>query len=328
MMSTLTTADPRVVPRKPKPYMAPPSTVPAAAQNPRVQTKPVRTDVAGARTWAVQLRCHQWVKNLVVLAAPVAAGSLGDSLVLARAALAFVVFCLLSSAVYLCNDVVDLDEDRGHPTKRHRPVAAGLIAIPEALIAAAGCTLVAMVTAALVDARLLLVAVAYAGLNLAYSSWARRVPILDIAAVAGCFVLRALAGGAATGIGISGWLILVVMLAALLISAGKRHAEIIDRAARRSRASLRRYNVRVLRRIEIGSSTGATLAYSLWALGGGPAGVPALRALSCVAFAAVLIRYVKLAGEGQGGAPDRLLLDDRQLQLSALLWGLLFLIGA
>jgi decaprenyl-phosphate phosphoribosyltransferase len=288
----------------------------------------VATGIAGARTWARQLRCHQWVKNLVVLAAPAAAGSLGNPVVLAQAALAFVVFCLLSSAVYLCNDIVDLDEDRGHLTKRHRPIAAGLIRIPDALIAAGGCTIVAMVTAALVDARLLLVAVGYAGLNLAYSSWARSVPILDISVVAGCFVLRALAGGAATGIDISGWLILVVMLGALLISTGKRYAEVVDRAARRSRAVLRRYDPRTLRRIEIGSSAGATVAYAFWALGRGPTGVPALRALGLLAFAGVLIRYVQLAGEGRGRAPERLLLDDRQFQLGALVWGLLFLTGA
>ncbi|HWD65113.1 MAG TPA: decaprenyl-phosphate phosphoribosyltransferase [Solirubrobacteraceae bacterium] len=328
MMSTVTTAEPRIAPRKPRPHQAETPHATSGAFPASVQPEPAATGVADARTWARQLRCQQWLKNLVVLAAPVAAGSLGNSVVLARAALAFVVFCLLSSAVYLCNDIVDLDEDRGHPTKRYRPIAAGLIAIPEALIAAGGCTIIAIITAALVDARLLLVAVSYAGLNLAYSSWARRVPILDIVAVAGCFVLRALAGGAATGIGVSGWLILAVMLGALLISAGKRHAEIADRAARRSRAVLRRYDLRVLRRIEIGSSLGAILAYAAWALGGGSAGVPALRALGLVAFGAVLFRYVKLAGQGRGGAPDRLLLEDRQLQLSALLWGLLLLTGA
>ncbi len=328
MMSTITTADPRVAPRRPRPHKASPPHAPALSLTPSAEAEPAATGIAGARTWALQLRCHQWVKNLVVLAAPAAVGSLGNPVVLARAALAFVVFCLLSSAVYLCNDIVDLDEDRGHPTKRHRPIAAGLIGIPDALIAAGGCTIVAMVTAALVDARLLLVAVGYAGLNLAYSSWARSIPILDISVVAGCFVLRALAGGAATGIGISGWLILVVMLGALLISTGKRYAEVVDRAARRSRAVLRRYDPRMLRRIEIGSSAGATVAYAFWALGRGPTGVPALRALGLLAFAAVLIRYVQLAGDGRGGAPEKLLLEDRQLQLGALVWGLLFLTGA
>ncbi|HET9719779.1 MAG TPA: decaprenyl-phosphate phosphoribosyltransferase [Solirubrobacteraceae bacterium] len=294
----------------------------------RVHPEPAATGIAGARTWALQLRCHQWAKNLLVLAAPAAADALGHSVVAARAALAFVVFCLLSSAVYLLNDIVDLEEDRRHPVKRHRPIAAGVIGIPEALIAAGGCLLVALVTAALVDARLLLIAVAYAGLNLAYTSWARRVPIVDICAIAACFVLRALAGGAATGIGISSWFILVVTLGALLVAAGKRYADVVDSAARRSRAVLRRYDPHTLRRIGAGSAAGAILAYALWAVDGGPTDVPVLRILSLLPLAAAIIRYLRLAGDGRGGAPEKLLVEDRQLQLTCLLWMVLFLAGA
>lgn len=286
------------------------------------------TDPVGARTWALELRCHQWVKNLLVLAAPAAADSLGHSVVAARTALAFVVFCLLSSAVYLLNDIVDLEEDRRHPVKRRRPIASGAIGIPDALIAAAGCLLVALVTAALVDARLLLIAVTYAALNLVYTSWARSVRIADIAAVAGCFLLRALAGAAATGIALSSWFVLVVALGALLVAVGKRYAEATNSATRRSRAVLRRYDLRSLRRIGIGSATGLLVAYALWTLDGGPTDIPALRVLSLLPLAVTLLRYLKLASEGQGAAPERLLLEDRQIQLSAVLWALLFLIAA
>jgi decaprenyl-phosphate phosphoribosyltransferase len=294
----------------------------------RLQDEEAVSGLAGARTWARELRCQQWSKNLLVLAAPAAADALGHTVVAGRAALAFVVFCLLSSAIYLLNDIVDLEEDRRHPVKRHRPVASGLIGIPEALIAAGGCLLVALVTAAMVDARLLLIVLAYAGLNLAYTSWARGVAILDIVAVAACFLLRAMAGGAATGIPLSPWFVVVVTLAALLVAAGKRYADVVDPTARRARAVLRRYDPAVLRRIGIGSCIGAVLAYTLWAVGGGATDVPALRELSLLPFAAALLRYLKLAGDGEGSAPERLMLRDRVLQLTGLLWLLLFLAGA
>ncbi len=206
--------------------------------------------------------------------------------------------------------------------------ASGLITGPEAVIAAGGCLLVAFVSAAMVDVRLLLIVVAYAGINLAYTSWARRVAILDIVVVATCFLLRALAGGAATGISLSPWFVIVVTLTALLLAAGKRYADVIDPTARRSRAVLRRYNPDFLRRIGIASCAGALLAYALWALGAGHTDVPALRELSLFPFAACLARYLKLADAGQGGAPEKLFLEDRQIQLAGLLWLMLFMAGA
>jgi decaprenyl-phosphate phosphoribosyltransferase len=308
--------------------MANPVEAPSLPHDLRVHPESLATGPAGARTWALELRCHQWVKNLLVLAAPAAVASLGQSVVAARAALAFVVFCLMSSAVYLLNDVVDMEEDLRHPLKRHRPIASGLIGIPEALIAAAGCGVIALITAALVDAQLLLVVMAYAGLNLLYTSWARRVPVLDIGLVAACFLLRALAGAAATGVGISGWLALAVTLGALLVAAGKRYGEIADRAARRSRSVLRRYSPQTLRRIGAGAGIGTIISYAVWTLAGGPHGIVGLRMLSILPFAVALIRYLKLVGQGLGGTPDRLILEDRHLQLAALAWALLFFAGA
>lgn len=302
-----------------------PSTLPPHL---RLQPEETVTGVAGTRTWARELRCHQWVKNLLVLAAPAAADALGHTVVAGRAALAFVIFCLLSSAIYVLNDIVDLDEDRRHPVKRNRPIAAGQIAIPEALVAAGGCLLVALISAALVDIRLLLIALAYAGLNLAYTSWARGVPILDIAAVAGCFLLRALAGGAATGVHISTWFVVVVVMAALLVATGKRYADVLDPKARRSRAVLRRYDPQILRRIGLAAGGGALVAYILWAVVGGHTDVPALRELSLLPFAGGLLRYMKLAADGQGGSPEILFLQDRQIQLCAVMWIMLFLAGA
>jgi decaprenyl-phosphate phosphoribosyltransferase len=281
-----------------------------------------------ARVWIRELRCRQWIKNLLVFAAPAAADALGNSFVAGRAALAFVVFVLVSSATYLGNDVVDLEEDRRHPVKRHRPLAAGEIPVPDALIAAAGCLVVALVTAAMVDVRLLLIVLVYAGVNLAYTGWGRRIPVADLVFIATCFLLRAVAGGVATGIPVSPWFIAVVMLGALLVAAGKRYGDLLDPLARRSRSVLRSYSPQLLRRIGLTACAGTLAAYALWAVAGGPTDVPALREFSLVPFAAAILRYCRLVADGAGGAPEQLFLEDRLLQLAGVVWLMLFLSGA
>lgn len=283
---------------------------------------------ASAQVWIRELRCRQWIKNLLVFAAPAAADALGHTVVAGRAALAFVVFVLVSSATYLGNDVVDLEEDRRHPEKRHRPLAAGKITIPDALIAAAGCLLVALVTAAMVNAQLLLIVLVYAGVNLTYTAWARRVPIADLVFIAICFLLRAVGGAVATGIPLSPWFIAVVTLAALLVAAGKRYADLVEPLARGSRAVLRSYNPSLLRAIGIGACAGTLLAYALWAVAGGPTDVLALRELSLLPFGAAIFRYCRLVQDGAGGAPEKLFLEDRLLQLAGVVWLMLFLTGA
>lgn len=286
------------------------------------------TTLGAAQVWLRQLRCRQWPRNLVVLAAPLAAAALGHTFVAGRAALALVVLCLLSSAAYLVNDLFDLEEDRRHPVKCHRPLAAGAISAPEALIAAAGCLLVALVTAAMVDVELLLLALAYTGVNLAYSGWARGVPVLDIAAVAVLFLLRALAGAAAAGLSASPWLLAAITLATFLVTAGQRYAQIHDPIARRSRPVLRDYRAGLLRRIGLVACGGTVLAYALWVLSTGAPGTPVLRDLSLVPFAVAVLRYGQLTARGGGETPGALFSVDRPLQLAAALWLLLFLAGA
>ncbi|HXA54814.1 MAG TPA: decaprenyl-phosphate phosphoribosyltransferase, partial [Solirubrobacteraceae bacterium] len=167
-------------------------------------------------------RPRQWVKNVLVLAAPAAAGILARPDVAGQVAAAFVCFCALSSATYLLNDVHDRDEDRHDPARRGRPIAAGELPVRVALAAALGLALAGIALAAAVRPALAAVGVGYLALTAAYTLWWRRVAVADIAAVAGGFVLRALAGAAATSVPLSRWFMLVTSFGALFLVAGKR----------------------------------------------------------------------------------------------------------
>src|SRR5680860_526583 len=174
-------------------------------------------------------RPKQWLKNVLVLAAPAAAGVLTEGDVWPRVVVAFVAFCLAASGTYFFNDAMDADADRNHPTKRHRPVAAGHLGTG----AAKAVGLVLLVAALAISApieggRLLLVIAIYVALTVAYSSWLKREPVIDLAAVAAGFVLRAVAGGVAAGVPLSNWFLIVAGAGSLFIVAGKRHAEVHD----------------------------------------------------------------------------------------------------
>ncbi|MGO9902494.1 MAG: decaprenyl-phosphate phosphoribosyltransferase [Solirubrobacteraceae bacterium] len=284
--------------------------------------------VGRARAWVRVIRVRQWSKNVLVFAAPAAADAMGRPSVLARTLLSFVVFCLLSAGVYLINDVRDAAEDREHPIKRHRPIASGAIHPPAAVVAAAGCMGVALAISADVGSGLFAVACGYACLNLAYSTWLRRIAIADIGAIAGAFVLRAVAGGVASTVGISHWFVLVVSFAALFVAAGKRYADILDPAGQRSRAVLEQYNADFLRFVIGVASAVALAAYALWALQGGRTDIALLRELTLVPFTLALLRYALLVSDGRGGAPESVIFRDRFMQLSGIVWLMLFVLGA
>ncbi|MGO9961217.1 MAG: decaprenyl-phosphate phosphoribosyltransferase [Solirubrobacteraceae bacterium] len=300
---------------------------PDARQSPAA-TRPLRRPVGGARDWVRVMRVRQWSKNVLVFAAPAAADALGRQNVLAGTLLTFAVFCLLSSGVYLINDVRDAAEDRRHPVKRHRPIASGVIRPRAAVGAAGGCLGVALAISAVAGSGLFGVACGYACLNLAYTGWLRRIAIADIAAIAGAFVLRAVAGGVASTVGISHWFILVVSFAALFVAAGKRYADILGPGGHRSRAVLDQYTPDFLRLV-IGVACAVALgAYALWAFQGGRTDIALLRELTLVPFTLALLRYALLVSDGGGAAPELVIFRDRLLQLSGIAWLTLFVLGA
>src|SRR5579884_3134838 len=291
------------------------------------------------RAALLTLRPHQWVKNLLVIAAAGAAGALGHDDVPVRVGLAFVAFCLLASGIYAINDVRDAEEDRLHPRKCLRPVAAGELPPPAAV--SLGVALMASGLALCGAIRPLLAAVGagYLALTLSYTLLWRHLLVLDIAAIAGGFVLRAVAGGVAAPVTLSRAFVLVVTGAAVFAAAGKRRAELrrtdalalsagVDGGAVLARRRvLEGYTPGRLRLILLASALLTLGAYAYWAFEL-PAvhGIP-WRPLTLVPAIAALARYAVLLARGQGEAPEDLLLHDRPLQLAGVVWVALFALG-
>lgn len=276
--------------------------------------------VAARRTGALvkAMRPHHWVKNVVVFAAPLFALALNvDSLL--RVGWAFVAFSLTASAFYLINDVRDIEADRNHPVKQHRPIAAGLVPIPLALGTAAVCLLVSLSGSYWVAPWLAATIGAYAFLQAGYNLGLKEQPILDIMVIAGGFVLRALGGVAAAGVIASGWFILCVGLLAFFLGIEKRKAELKALGKESAtRSVLKEYSLSWLQRMESVVTASALMAYALWTLEG--ADTPWM--LITVPFVAYAIfRYQYLSEQGHGESPEELLIRDPHMILTTLLWG-------
>jgi len=279
-----------------------------------------------ARTVLRACRPRQWAKNLLVLAAPCAAGVIDRPVVAAQVAGAFVALCLVSSATYLVNDVRDRDQDRLHPRKRARPVAAGELSPTAALWIAALLAILGVTIATAIQPGLGALTVGYMALTGSYSLWWRRVVVLDILAIAAGFVLRALAGGVATDIYLSRWFVLVTAFCAIYLVAAKRLAELREHdGSGEARATLRAYSLGSLRLTLALSAAAASVAYVSWAVTR-PSHL-VWYVLSAAPFVAWLVRYAALTGRGAGQAPEELILRDRVLLGLSVAWGVLFLGG-
>jgi decaprenyl-phosphate phosphoribosyltransferase len=297
-----------------------------ASRQPVSELRP-RRPAGGVRAWVRAARVRQWAKNLLLFGAPLAAGALGRPGVLPRVSLAFIAFCLLASGAYLINDVRDASDDRRHPVKRHRPIASGAISPQRALSAGMAALLLGAALTLTLGWRLFAVACGYALLNVAYTTWLRRIAIIDIGAIAAAFALRAVAGGVAAHVPISRWFLVVVSFVALFIAAGKRYADFLDPAARRSRPVLAEYNADFLR-IVLGVACSVALAeYCLWAFGASRPGVVPWRELTIVPFTAAVLRYGLLVTGGAGDAPEKILFTDRFIQVAGAAWLLTFALG-
>lgn len=278
------------------------------------------------RAVLVTLRPKQWIKNALVVAAAGAAGALGHDDVPVRVSLACVAFCLLASGIYAINDVRDAAEDRLHPRKRHRPVAAGELDPRLATVLGIALLVSGLLLATMVRPLVGLVALAYAALTVSYTIALRRVVLLDLAAIAGGFVLRALAGGVAAPVTLSRWFVLVVTSCAVLIAAGKRHAELrrTELGGVSGRRVLTHYTPARLRLIVAGSAVVAMFAYCVWALA-----LPDVdaRPLTIIPFAFCLLRYGQLIQSGAGEAPEELVLGDRWLAVAGAVWLAVFVLS-
>jgi decaprenyl-phosphate phosphoribosyltransferase len=278
-----------------------------------------------ARGLLVGMRPRQWPKNALVVLAPAAAGAL-DAGVVRSVALAFLAFCLVSGGTYLLNDAVDVHADRRHPVKCLRPVAAGAVPRPAAVVTGLCAIVSGLVAAALGGWLLLAVVGAYVALTAAYNAGLKHEPVADIALVASGFFVRALAGGVAADVPISRWFIIVTAFASLYIVTGKRYAEIVrfGEDAPSVRPSLAAYTPDYLRQVLTMTAGVAVLAYCLWAFEGRlGASASTWSELSIAPFVLGVLRYGLRVDRGEAGEPEEILFSDRPLQLMALAWAAL-----
>jgi decaprenyl-phosphate phosphoribosyltransferase len=286
----------------------------------------VRPARGAAHAVLATARPRQWLKNALVVAAAGAAGALGHDDVPGRVLLACAAFCMLASGIYAINDVRDADEDRLHPRKCRRPVAAGEIAPRTAAVAGVGSILAGLALCAAIRPLLAVVGTGYVVLTVSYTMLWRHLLLLDILAIAGGFVLRAVAGGVAAPVELSHWFLMVVSAAAVLVAAGKRRAELlrtVDGVAPRRRV-LDGYSDAMLRAILVGGAAFALVSYCMWAFEVPIPGAVPWRVVTIVPFVAALGRYGMLVRGGEGETPEDLLLGDRPLQLAAAAWLLSF----
>ena len=296
---------------------------PPASSTPVVT--PVRSHATTLGVLLEGLRPGQWVKNGFVFAALIFSRSLADGQRDLRVTLAAGIFCLISSAAYLLNDVLDAPEDRNHPVKRLRPVASGRLSAATASIVAAALAAVSLGGAWVLDPWFFLVIVSYAGVNLLYSWFLKRVVLLDVFVVAAGFVFRVIGGGVVIHVVLSPWLIVCTTLLALFLALSKRRHELVllgDHAVNH-RSILANYSPYFLDQL-IGIVTASTvMSYALYTLSHDvEAKFPGKRLELTIPFVLFgIFRYLYLVHQNEeGGNPTRLLFTDPVLLSVVLMW--------
>jgi decaprenyl-phosphate phosphoribosyltransferase len=269
-------------------------------------------------------RPKQWLKNVLVFAAPGAAGVLDQGREFGLTVLTFVAFCFAASGIYIWNDILDADADRNHPTKRFRPIASGELPMNVARAAGLLFPLIGLGLAA-ITGRWQTVAVIgiYIVTTLAYTVWLKHVAVIDIVTIAAGFVLRAAAGAVAVDVPMSRWFVLCITFGSLFIVVGKRYAELNEVGdAAGTRATLEIYSVGYLRILLAVSLGGALLAYCVWAFETSAVSTSEwpLYELTIVPMMIALFRYLLVLESGDGAAPEEVFASDRVLQFTGLCW--------
>ena len=297
--------------------------------------KSPKNSVANLSPYIKSLRPKQWTKNLIVFAAPLFAFSLSVQSML-DTLLAFILFCCASSSFYLINDIADVNSDRLHPVKCHRPIASGSVSVPAAI----GMAIILLGTALIVGSwkspNLGLAIFGYALLQVAYNLRLKRAVLLDVIAIAIGFILRAYAGAAASGILLSQWFLLCTAMLALFLGIEKRKAELrrSDIKGTQTRKVLRSYSPELLNRMESVVTNGTIITYMLWSAGpllNGASTSWMMLTLPFVIYGIFRYQYLSdpkeierrssgLESAGQTERPEEVLLSDRSLRLALLGW--------
>jgi len=272
------------------------------------------------------MRPKQWTKNVFVLAAVVFDRQLFIPQAILRSLAGFVLFCFLSSSVYIINDILDAEADRWHPQKRNRPIASGALPISVAVVAAAVIALVCLSASFLLSTGFGWISLTYFLLNLAYSKWLKHIPLLDVLVVATGFVLRVAAGVTLIVVErFSPWLYVVTTLLALYMGFGKRRAELtlLAEGANDHRRVLDGYSIPFLDQLITIVSGTTIVAYSLYTFSAPnlPSNHSMMLTIPFVLYG--IFRYLYLIQIKQaGGAPEDIVLTDHPLQATIFLWAL------
>ncbi len=273
------------------------------------------------------MRPWQYTKNLLVFAALVFARELHDPASVLTAVNAFVLFCMLSSSVYLINDIRDAPEDRMHPEKCDRPIACGALQPSTAAVAAVILASVGLGGSFIVNLSLGMVAAGYFGLQMLYQVALKQIVILDLFAIAGGFLLRAVAGAEAIDVEISPWLLICTLLLALFLGLAKRRGEIVllEEGAGGHRPTLDLYSLEMLDQLIPVMAASALMAYCLYTISDRTVDqLGSTRLIYTIPFVIYgIFRYIYLVHvHGHGGAPDKTLLTDRPLLINVALYAI------
>ncbi len=271
------------------------------------------------------MRPKQWAKNLLVFAAPVAAGKIFHGTTLLKSFLAFIAFCFISSVGYIVNDIRDLERDRGNPKKSKRPLAAGKVTKAQCMYVLALCALLGVFASSALSLSFQIVLLLYLTSTLSYSFGLKHQPVVELIVVAFGFVLRAIAGGTATGTPISRWFLVVTSFGSLVIVVAKRLAEAESQANVDVRPVIRDYPLPFLRFVLSVSAAVTLTGYSLWAFSLSES--KHFGQMSLFPLCLGLFRYVWLVEKGSGEEPEELLLRDGVLLLSGLATTVLLLLS-
>lgn len=276
------------------------------------------------------MRPRQWTKNVFVLAALIFDRQLSKPISVLHSLAGVALFCLLSSCVYIINDLMDIEGDRNHPRKKNRPIASGKLSIPMAITAAALILVATLVLSYLLSPGFFVIALTYFVLNLSYSKWLKHIPLVDVLVLASFYVIRVAAGVSLIAVErFSPWLYVVTTLFALYLGFGKRRAELtlLSENAISHRRVLEGYTIPFLDQLIIIVSSTTIIAYSLYTFSA--PNLPANHAMMLTVPFVIygIFRYLYLVQVKEaGGAPEDLLLSDRPLQATILLFGLSVLV--
>jgi decaprenyl-phosphate phosphoribosyltransferase len=278
-------------------------------------------------------RPKQWTKNVLLFTAPGAAGELTHGTTLIHSILAFFAFSLAASGTYFINDAADFEADRRHPTKSRRPIASGVISVRTGRVVGAALLVGALgVASTTYHWQFVVVVLCYVLLTTAYSSWLKHVAVVDILAVAAGFLLRAIGGGAATGIPLSNWFLTVASFGSFFMVVGKRHAEhriFSNSPDGHVRPVMMKYTDSYLAYLRSVSSSAVLVSYCLFAFERAQShdGRFPWFQLSIAPFAAGILRYALLLDGGEGENPEDLVLSDPALLASGVTWVAVFALG-